>query len=189
MSKRKVDLDGVDGFLLRFRLVTPDDAEYIHALRIDPRYNQHLSQATGSASDQRHWIVRYKDRERAGSEYYFVIERRSDGTRCGVVRLYGVQGGEFTWGSWILDQNKPTKAAFESAFLVYDIAFDRIGLDFARFDVRLENTRVVEFHRRFGATETGSDSQNIYFTYTSSAFRAIASEHRRTLKANREQAT
>ena len=36
---------------------------------------------TGTVEDQRAWIEAYKTREDAGSEYYFVIERK-DGVRC-----------------------------------------------------------------------------------------------------------
>ena len=158
------DIGRIDGQRLALRLVTPDDAGYIHGLRFDPRYNTHLSPVTGSAEDQRAWIERYKQREVAGQEYYYVIERR-DGQRCGVVRLYDIADGRFTWGSWILDENKPAKAALESAVLSFTVAFDKLGLERGAIDVRQENAKAIAFYRRFGMIETGDDARDIFFEY------------------------
>jgi RimJ/RimL family protein N-acetyltransferase len=160
----------VEGPRLRLRPVVPDDAAYIHALRTDPRYNMHLSPVTGGVEDQRRWIACYLEREAQGSEIYFVIERRSDAQRCGVVRLYDITGQQFTWGSWILDEHKPSKAALESAVLIYQIGFEHMQMQKAVFDVRCENAHTISFHRRFGATETGFDEINIYFEYTCEQF-------------------
>ena len=91
-----------------------------------PADNVHLSKVTGTVGDQRRWIADYKAREAAGREFYYVIAR-SDGTRCGLVRLYDIGPDRFTWGSWILDHNKPPKAALESAVRIYDIGFGRLA--------------------------------------------------------------
>lgn len=170
MTKRD-DLRQVDGFNLRLRLVTPADAEYIFELRTNPDYNAHVSSVTGTAADQRAWIESYQSREQQGVEYYYVIERL-DSTRCGVVRLYEITDHSFTWGSWFLDHNKPPKAALESTFLIYQIAFDMLQLDKAIFDVRKENEHTLTFHRRFGATETGADDIDIFFEYNKTQFDA-----------------
>lgn len=170
------DLARIEGPTLTLRLIQPEDAGYVHGLRLDPRYNQHLSEVRGTAEDQRRWIEAYKAREAAGTEYYYIIERR-DGTPCGAVRIYGIEGDSFTWGSWILDQNKPRKAALESAVLVYCIAFDLLGLATARFDVRRDNANTLAFHRRFGATETHADAQDIFFVYPRTRFEADRASH------------
>lgn len=166
----------VEGKHLRLRLITTQDATYIWQLRTNPAYNTHLSTVTGMAEDQHRWIERYKEREAAGKEYYFIIERH-DGVPCGTVRLYDFNSDSFTWGSWILDQNKPRKAALESAILVYCIAFDLIGLATAKFDVRRNNANTLAFHRRFGATETHADAQDIYFIYPRTRFEADRARH------------
>lgn len=165
-----VPLNPIEGHHIRFRLVRPDDAAYIQGLRTSPEHGRHLSAPAPSVEAQRAWIEEYKTREVAGQEYYFIIERRDDGARCGVVRLYGIVDGRFTWGSWILDANKPSKAALDSALLIYRIAFGTLGCTDAVFDVRAENTRTLAFHRRFGAVETGSDEINIYFKLESNDF-------------------
>lgn len=173
----------VGGMGLNLRLVQPSDAAYIHQLRLDTRYNSHLSTVTGDAGDQRVWIERYKQREKGGREYYFIIERRAENQVCGLVRLYDIEGDQFTWGSWILDQNKPPKAALESAFLIYKFAFERLGLKRSVFDVRRKNEHTLAFHRRFGAIETGSDDLNIYFEYPRSAYFADFDKYMKLLNA------
>ena len=60
-----------------------------------------------------------------------MIERK-DGTRCGLVRLYDFDVESFTWGSWILDESKPRKAALESAVLSLAIGFELFQRDLAK---------------------------------------------------------
>lgn len=153
----------VEGPNLVLRLVQPDDADYIHALRTDPAYNTHLSAVQGTSEDQRRWIAAYKAREAAEREFYYVITCADDGRRCGCVRLYDISGDSFTWGSWILDENKPSKAALESAVLSFDVAFGPLGLLTADIDVRNDNATAIQFYRRYGAVETHADDLNLYF--------------------------
>ena len=167
----------VEGYATRLRLIREEDAEYIWGLRIDPSYNTHLSAVSGTAEDQRVWIRGYKALEAAGKEYYFVVERLDNGCRCGVVRIYGISGDEFTWGSWILDASKPPKAALDTAMSVYRFAFDRLGLRRAVYDVRRDNAHTLAFHDRFGGRRTGEDAENIYYEIPVELFRELALRH------------
>lgn len=161
----------ITGHRLRLRLVMPSDAAYIHGLRTDPAYNVHLSAVTGTVEDQRHWISAYKTREAAGIEAYYIIER-IDGQPCGTVRLYDVRPDSFGWGSWILDRNKPAKAALESAVLSFQAGFDRWTTHKARIDMRPQNSHAAAFYHRFGAVETARDTGNIRFTLSRAMFLA-----------------
>lgn len=174
----------LEGVWLNLRLARPGDAAYIHGLRMDPAYNLHLSTVSGTVQDQADWLRRYMAREAAGTEYYYVIERRSDARPCGLVRLYDIQDGQFTWGSWILDQNKTPKAALESAFLIYVKGFETLGLRKSVFDVRAGNDRTLAFHNRFGAVETGRDAQDVFFEYTAAQFQADKDRHMAVLSAS-----
>ncbi|WPZ27571.1 GNAT family N-acetyltransferase (plasmid) [Sulfitobacter pontiacus] len=169
-------LSQVDGFQLYMRLAQPEDAHYIHGLRTDPTYNGYLSAVSGTVEDQRTWIEAYKTREAAGSEYYFVIKRK-DGVRCGVVRLYDITSDQFTWGSWIVDHNKPGKAALESAVLSFGVGFNTLGIDTANVDVRVENTHAEAFYRRLGMTEVRRTEQEISFVYSRAQFNATKDEY------------
>ena len=162
----------IEGPNLTLRLIEPDDAAYVHGLRTNPLYNNHLSKVTGSVEDQRQWIEGYKEREAAGQEFYYVIERKDDGTRCGLVRLYDIEADSFTWGSWVLDENKPRKAALESAVLSFGVGFDTLQYGTAKVDVRVENIHATAFYRRVGMTETHRTAKDIYFSYPRVRFAA-----------------
>ncbi len=159
-----VALSRVEGPNLALRLLRQDDAQYVYALRTDPALNRHLSKVRGTVEDQRRWIENYKTREAEGREFYYMIERK-DGRRCGLVRLYDIDQESFTWGSWILDHNKPRKAALESAVLSFGLGFDILHREKALVDVRVRNEHATAFYRRFGMTETHRTEQNIYFVY------------------------
>lgn len=161
----------IDGPNLRLRLIGPEDAAYVFALRTDSTYNRHLSAVSGSVLDQCRWIEAYKSREAAGLEYYFIVERL-DGMRCGTVRLYDIGAGSFTWGSWILDHNKPRKAALESAVLSFGFGFFSLEKKIARVDVRIGNAHAEALYRRLGMTETHRTDLDIFFEYPRSRFEA-----------------
>ncbi len=167
---------GVD---LLLRVVEPSDAGYLYSLRVNPAFNQYLSEAPSSESAQEQWIVGYKTREAMGTEYYFVAEN-SAGIRCGCVRIYAIMDDAFAWGSWILDENKPAKAALRSAIGVYDLAFRQLGKTTANFEVSHGNDRVKDFHRRFGATETGDDAQSTHFTFSQLDYERVRDERWRS---------
>jgi hypothetical protein len=162
-------LSRIEGSNLVFRFIRPDDADYVYGLRTNPTYNTHLSKVEGTVDEQRRWIEAYKAREAEFREFYYVIERM-DGIRCGLVRLYNITKESFTWGSWILDHNKPSKAALESAFLIYKIAFKYLNINHAKFDVRRDNAHTLSFHRKFGAIEVSESEEDIYFIYSSEMF-------------------
>ena len=155
----------VEGPNLVLRLIQPDDAGYVYDLRANPALSTHLSVVCGTVDEQWRWIESYKLREAELSELYYVIER-SDATRCGLVRLYKIGDEHFTWGSWILDENKPRKAALESAVLSFSVGFELLGLAFAKIDVRLGNTHATAFYRRLGMTEIHRTARNVYFSYS-----------------------
>lgn len=179
--------DEATGPHLKLRLITPDDAEYVQGLRTDPTYNTHLSAVTGTAQDQRRWIEGYKAREQAGTEAYYVIERRDDERRCGLVRLYEIAEGRFTWGSWILDANKPSKAALESAVLSFGIGFEVLGKELALVDVRNENLHAAMFYRRLGMTEVGQDQMNTYFHYPAIRYATDKARHLEVLTQQEQE--
>lgn len=105
---------------------------------------------------------------------------RKDSTQYGLIRLYDIEPASFTWDSWILDKKKPRKVALES-FLIYTVGFDGLDYDRAVFDVRVDNTHTLKFHRRFEACENGSDELNINFDYSCERFEAHREANIRTV--------
>lgn len=147
---------------IRMRLVEESDADFILSLRLDSRYNSFLSAVNPDLEAQIEWIKKYKNEESSGKQYYFVIERL-DGERCGTVRIYDFREDSFCWGSWILNENKTRYAALESAFLVYEYGFNRLGFEKSHFEVMKGNKGVVKFHLRMGAVKVSEDEVNEYF--------------------------
>lgn len=150
-----------------FRLVEIGDANFILSLRSDPRYNKHLSITDHNVENQKKWIKLYKERELKKEEYYFIVHRNSDSLPIGTVRLYDFinEKKSFCWGSWILNENKTMYAALECAILIYDFAF--LELDFSRchMDIRKENFKVIEFHKKFGVKIIGETKQDLLGHY------------------------
>jgi RimJ/RimL family protein N-acetyltransferase len=173
----------VEGPNLILRLIKPDDAAYVHGLRTNPLYKSYLSKVTGTVQDQRAWIEGYQAREAAGQEFYYVIERK-DGMRCGLVRLYDFDVESFSWGSWVLDENKTHKAALESAILSFGVGFDALGVQLANVDVRVANEHAAAFYRRLGMVETHRTDQDIFFNYTREQFDTNRTHHLKYLSEN-----
>ncbi|MGJ8561819.1 MAG: GNAT family N-acetyltransferase [Litorimonas sp.] len=165
------NIEWIEGPSLVLRLVQPEDAQYLFDLRTDTAYNEHLSRVDGLVADQRRWIEDYKLREAERQELYYIIERH-DGTRCGTVRLYEISDENFTWGSWILDQAKPRKAALESAVLSFGVGFQMLDLKFARIDVRKKNSHAEAFYRRLGMSETRQTETDIFFSYSRTQYQS-----------------
>ncbi|MFC1237543.1 GNAT family N-acetyltransferase [Vibrio sp. F74] len=147
---------------IKLRLVEVEDADYILSLRRDKRYNSFISKVDDDVSAQKSWIEAYKINEKNQDEFYFIIER-TDGTKCGTVRLYDFIKNSFCWGSWILDENKTRFSAIESAFLVYKFGFEVLGFEQSHFEVDKKNKKVISFHNKMGANLVKTDSINDYF--------------------------
>lgn len=175
----------IEGPNLVLRLIEPEDAAYVHGLRTDPTYNRHLSEVHGTVDDQRLWIESYKARETHGTEYYYVIERHTR-VRCGLVRLYEINQDNCTWGSWILDHNKPRKAAIESIYLSYMIAFDILKIKYAYFDVRKNNYKALKLYHLLGAKQINIDLDNIYFIYPCERYNADRARYKEIIEGARE---
>ncbi|MDU7781538.1 GNAT family N-acetyltransferase [Aeromonas caviae] len=150
---------------INMRLIDESDAEFVLKLRSDERYNKFLSSVNSDINSQRDWIRKYKEDEISNKQFYFIIERK-DGVPCGTVRVYDIKENSFCWGSWILNEDKTHYAAIESALMVYDFGFNRLGFNKSHFEVIRGNLKVVSFHKKFGAVMIGEDDDHYYFEIT-----------------------
>ena len=136
----------------RLRPVTLEDAAFIVELRSDPLLNRHLHAISPRVEDQVAWLERYFARP---DDYYFIVEDADSGERHGAIGIYDVEteAASAEWGRWIL---KPgSMAALESAWLVYETGFAKLGLAILSSRTLIENPRVVSFHDSFGASRAG----------------------------------
>lgn len=160
------------GKSLNMRLVEIQDASYILELRSNVKKNKFLTPIKQNLKAQQEWIMRYKQREAEGLEYYFLIESKAM-QHLGVVRIYDFTKDNFYWGSWIIQENAPAPTAIESALNIYSFAFEVLGFTQSHFDVRKENARVVAFHQRCGAKIVREDALNYYFHFSKEDFTAM----------------
>ncbi len=147
-------MNGLESKTIRLRLVEINDAEFILSLRLNEKYNNFISKVNDDIEGQKKWIESYKKNESKQKEFYFIIER-IDGLECGTVRIYDLQPDSFSWGSWILNEDKTRFSAIESAFLVYQFGFDFLNFNQSHFEVMKENKSVISFHEKMGATRVG----------------------------------
>jgi RimJ/RimL family protein N-acetyltransferase len=136
----------------RLRPVTLEDAAFIVGLRSDPALNRYLHEISPRVEDQVAWLERYFARS---DEYYFIVEDVDSAERHGTIGIYDVErkGASAEWGRWILKQG--SMAALESAWLVYEAGFAKLGLEVLSSRTLVENPHVVSFHDTFGASRIG----------------------------------
>lgn len=173
---RYVKPAAVRGHKLVFRDAKPDDAAFILSLRTDETKNRYLSATSPDVAAQRAWLERYAGDD---SQIYFVIENLA-GEPVGTVRLYDQQGSSFCWGSWIKSDGAPSSFAVESALMVYHYAL-HLGFTSAHFEVRRENTGVIQFHERFGARMVRQNEIEDFFELDETALRAALDKFARFL--------
>ena len=142
----------IEGPAYRLRPVMLEDAGPMVALRTDPERAKFLNETSPRVEDQERYIRAYFDK---GGDYYFVVERKSDGKWEGTVAVYDIdpvrRQGE--WGRWILRDG--SMAAIESAWLIYRVAFEVLGLALVYCRTIAENKTVIEFHRHCGVKDIG----------------------------------
>lgn len=136
----------LEGPAFRLRPVHADDAPAIVELRRDPERSRFLHETDASVEAQRAWLAAYDERP---GDYYWAVERRTDGTLEGFLSIYDVAGGEAEWGRWVLRTG--SLAAPESAWLVHEAGFALLDLDSLLTRTPSENREVVAFHARYGA--------------------------------------
>lgn len=166
------------GRTVLLRAATPDDADFVLALRSDAAKTRFLQPVQADLQAQRDWLAR----SHADPQQLYCVICAHDGTRLGLVRLYDPQGDSICWGSWLIQDGAPASTAIESALLVYLHAL-ALGYRRSHFDVRIGNDSVVRFHTGFGAVETHRTDKDIYFSIGEDAIRAALHKFRRYLPA------
>jgi RimJ/RimL family protein N-acetyltransferase len=166
-------LEEREGDTVRLRLAQESDAEFLLGLRLDPSRNQNISATSSDLGAQINWMRDYSARERAGQEAYFVIE--VDGHPQGSVRLYDYRPTDdsFCWGSWIIRPGASPSTAYQSAILVYDLAFGSLRFARSHFDVRQANVSVWKFHEKMGARMVREDSLDRFYAYGAEDYRQV----------------
>lgn len=157
----------LDHYGLHCRLVTEDDAEFITALRADARLGRYIHTGDGDVEAQKAWTRKYKEREAAGEDYYFIFSK--NGENIGLCRIYNIDWTHlsYTSGSWVMKPGLSIDVAMIPSVIMGEIAHQILGLLVDIYDVRKGNKQVLSFHRNvLGAIEYGETEMDILFMST-----------------------
>ncbi len=170
----------INGKNINLRTVELNDASFIYEMRQNESKTKYLSSVSGTVEDQKEWINNYKYREKNKKEFYFILESK-EGEKLGLVRMYDFQHNSFCWGSWLIKENAPKSTAIESALQIYEFGFYALGFEQSHFDVRKENSKVIAFHKRFGANIVREDELDYFFVYFDKAYEKIKLKYKKYL--------
>lgn len=150
----------LDRYGLHVRLVREEDAEFIVRLRTDSRMSRYIHSTSDSVEKQRQWIVDYRQRESEGKEYYFIFS--IDHENVGLARLYNIENGKFTSGSW-LSCSEVIGGGVLCDILSREIAFELYPDSINYFDIRKGNRNVIRYAQSYHPTLYKEDEENLYF--------------------------
>jgi hypothetical protein len=152
-----------DKYSLKFRLVTENDAAFILGLRTNPLKSKHISPTDNDVDKQKVWIREYKKREEAGDEFYFVITDE-DSMDFATYRIYNKTESTIEVGSFIsIPSYKKPVNVVKVDIIMKTFVFDELGYNSLCFEVRKENTSVIEYHKKYHPKIIGEDNLNLYF--------------------------
>lgn len=154
----------IKGSIIDLKSVVIGDAKYILELRQNPQLNTFISSTSINLDDQIVWIDNYLKREAELKEFYFIVKNK-DNNSCGTVRIYNVNAEkkECTWGSFMLDENRPDRASYEVITLSLDFAFEVLKLKKVLLDVRKENKKAIHIYEKAGFKKINEDLENYYY--------------------------
>lgn len=146
-------------------LVEEEDAEFILKLRRNPELNEYISDTDTNLEKQKEWIKSYKKKEKESKEFYFIVKKRNELTPCGTVRIYNINGGIATWGSFILSKERPNGASYEVVLETIKFAFEKLNLKKILLDVRKENRKAIYVYEKMGFIKYKEDLENYYYFF------------------------
>jgi len=140
----------LEGSAFRLRPVSDSDATFILKLRTNAFLNRFLHTTDSSLQSQLQWLAEYYKRE---GDWYFVVERCADNRQEGLISLYDHNATlhKAEWGRWILLPG--SRAAIESAWLIYNCAFTLLNIREVYCRTVAENASVISFHDSCGISK------------------------------------
>jgi RimJ/RimL family protein N-acetyltransferase len=137
-----------EGFGVRLRPVTIEDAGFIVWLRNLDHAKGRVGDSAVTESAQRVWLENYFGRP---GDYYFIIETAA-GRPVGAYGIYDQAGDSAESGRWVIRTEVP--AAIPSAIHAFDLAFDSLKLRELRTKTVSTNQRVLSLNVKFGFRQT-----------------------------------
>ncbi len=144
--------------LIGLRYVEKKDAEFILKLRQNELLNKYISKTDIEINQQIRWIEEYKEREAYKKEFYFIIENKETNENYGTVRIYNILNEKATFGSFILDKNRPDNSVYKVIDLALDFAFKDLRVNEIYLDVIKENKKAIYVYKKYGFKYIGEDN-------------------------------
>ncbi|WP_372784524.1 GNAT family N-acetyltransferase [Phenylobacterium sp.] len=143
----------LEGEFVRLRPLTVDDAAITHRWRHDARA-LHLNRSAATVADQARWIA-----GRPANEFNYIIEMIG-GPAIGMLSLVTIdlpnrraESARFLIGDEAAAKGAP--AAVEAMKLLYELAFDRLGLERIYGVIEERNQRMIKWQKYLGMAEEG----------------------------------
>lgn len=137
-----------EGYGVRLRPVTLEDASFIVWLRNLAHAKGRVGDSAATEAAQRAWLENYFERS---GDYYFLIETMA-GHMVGAYGIYDQTADSAESGRWVIRTDVP--AAIPSAIHAFDIAFGSLKLRELRTKTVSTNHAVLSLNRRFGFRQT-----------------------------------
>lgn len=147
---------------LNFRLINEKDAEFMVGLRAIEKLSRFLPPTSSDVSRQVEWIRNYKQREKAGLEYYYIFEDDLN-NKLGLSRIYAIHALDFTVGGWIFRPDALLGSAILGDIIVREIGFTVLKKTKCLFEVHKGNVHVIRYHMKYNPKNIGEDKENYYF--------------------------
>lgn len=150
-----------DKYGLTYRFVNEEDASFIVSLRTDPIKSRFIGRTDDSVESQKKWIRHYKERERKGTDYYFIFYFGT--IPAGVTRIYEIEDNHFIHGSWVFANNVPPFCSLAAAVIAREVAYDTLGLEeeIDTSGIHEDNQGVLQVSRMMGVEFYGErDTSN-----------------------------
>lgn len=139
------------------RLVREEDAAFVVQARQGGERTRFLHTVGDDVETQRAFIRGSLERTAQATEYYFVIEAKTDAEPrpVGLLRLTEVTAESFVIGSWVTVADCPVFAGIESFFAACDFGFGALGCAKYIAEIKSGNARRMAFHGRMKSRELG----------------------------------
>lgn len=150
-------------------LVEESDAEFILALRTNPKLNKYISSTSPDILDQQKWIEYYKIKEKQGLEYYYIAKDQL-GNKYGTIRLYNFDENSFELGSWIFMPNSPLGMPVKTHMIGLETGFDALKAEYCRITIRKKNIKVINYLEEFNPVINFEDDLDLYYILSKENF-------------------
>jgi len=137
----------LEGKLVLLRSIEESDAEYTFNIRQDKEKTKYLHAVSGTAEDQRRWIIRQIARP---DDYTFIIEDKQR-KPLGMYGVYNIRNDEAEIGRALLYGNPIQNA--EAAILIHDFAFNICSLSKLHANIFEDNKPALALTLHLGGAE------------------------------------